>query len=114
MRLILLTAIMGIWAAEAAAHSPLKQTLPADGATISDMPAEVILNFKSKIRLTRIRVAHDEKYIEDLNLDSFESFAASYALPVKDMGSGAYSIKWRGLGADGLILNGSFGFVLEE
>ena len=114
MRLILLTAIMGIWAAEAAAHSPLKQTLPADGTTISDMPAEVILNFKSKIRLTRIRVAHDEKYIEDLNLDSFESFAASYALPVKDMGSGAYSIKWRGLGADGHILNGSFSFELEE
>ena len=114
MRPILLTAIVGIWTAEAAAHSPLKQTLPADGATISDMPAEVILNFKGKIRLTRIRVAHDEKYIEDLNLDSFESFAASYALPVKDMGSGAYSIKWRGLGADGHILNGSFGFVLEE
>ena len=114
MRLILLTAIMGIWAAEAAAHSPLKQTLPADGTTISDMPAEVILNFKSKIRLTRIRVAHDEKYIEDLNLDSFESFAASYAVPVKDMGSGVYSIKWRGLGADGHILNGTFGFELEE
>ena len=114
MRLILLTAIVGIWAAEAAAHSPLKQTLPADGATISDMPAEVILNVKSKIRLTRIRVAHDEKYIEDLNLDSFESFAASYAVPVKDMGSGAYSIKWQGLGADGHILNGSFGFELEE
>ena len=105
---------MGIWAAEAAAHYPLKQTLPADGATISDMPPEVILNFKGKIRLTRIRVAHDEKYIEDLNLDSFESFAASYALPVKDMGSGAYSIKLRGLGADGHILNGSFSFELEE
>ena len=68
MRLILLTAIMGIWATEAAAHSPLKQTLPADGATISDMPPEVILNFKGKIRLTRIKVTYEEKYIEDLNL----------------------------------------------
>ena len=114
MRLILLTAIMGIWATEAASHSPLKRSLPADGATISNMPPEVILNFKGKIRLTRIRLEHDKKYIEDLNLDSFESFTESYAVPVKDIGSGAYSIKWRGLGADGHILNGSFGFELEE
>ena len=51
---------MGIWATEADAHSPLKRTLPADGATISDMPPEVILNFKGKIRLTRIKVTYEE------------------------------------------------------
>jgi methionine-rich copper-binding protein CopC len=35
-------------------------------------------------------------------------------LPMQDMGPGSYVVEWRGLGADGHALNGTFNFTVKQ
>ncbi|NSX53328.1 copper resistance CopC family protein [Parasulfitobacter algicola] len=113
MKQILLTAMIGLWTTGAIAHSPLETTTPANEATVAEVPSEVIMDFKGNIRLTRVSMTHAETHTVDLDLDSFDGFISGYAIPLQAMGSGEYVIEWRGLGADGHALNGSFSFTVE-
>ncbi len=113
MKQLLHTAIIGVWATGAIAHSPLEATTPADEATVADVPSEVIMDFKGDIRLTRVSMTHADHPSVNLDLEGFNGFISDYAVPLQPMGSGAYMIAWRGLGADGHPLNGSFRFTVE-
>ncbi|MGB3246522.1 MAG: copper resistance CopC family protein [Sulfitobacter sp.] len=113
MKSIMLAGIIGIWSTGAMAHSPLDGTTPADDAILSEVPSEVLLDFKGKIRLTRITMTYAEQSGVDLDLDGHDGFISQYAIPLQSMGNGAYIIEWRGLGADGHALNGSFSFTVE-
>lgn len=113
MKRILQTAIIGLWATGALAHSPLDATTPAHEATVAQAPAEVILDFKNDIRLTRVSVTHADQPSVPLDLNGFDGFITTYAIALEAMGSGPYLIEWRGLGADGHALNGSFTFTVE-
>ena len=113
MKQILLTALISLWAAGAVAHSPLEATTPAHEATVAEVPSEITMDFKGKIRLTRVSMTHAETTTANLDLGGFDEFVSSYAIPLQGMGSGDYLIEWRGLGADGHALNGSFSFTVE-
>jgi|TARA_B100001059_G_scaffold107312_1_gene106967 methionine-rich copper-binding protein CopC len=113
MKQILLTAMIGLWATGVIAHSPLEATIPANEAVVAEVPLEVVLDFKGDIRLTRVSMTHADHPSVDLDLESFSGFISDYAIPLQGMGSGAYIIEWRGLGADGHALNGSFSFTVE-
>ena len=43
-----------------------------------------------------------------------QQFAQEFALPMQDMGPGSYVVEWRGLGADGHALNGTFNFTVKQ
>ena len=45
MKKILLAGLIGIWATGAMAHSPLDGTTPANEATVTEMPTEVLMDF---------------------------------------------------------------------
>ena len=77
------------------------------------MPSEVILEFKDKIRLTKVSVVHVNNPGMDLDLTDFKGFNSTYVIPMHDMGSGDYVINWRGLGADGHVLTGYFSFTVK-
>ena len=113
MKQLLLTAMIGLWATGAVAHSPLEATTPANEATVAEVPSEITMDFKGEIRLTRVSMTHAETHNANLDLNRFDGFVSSYAIPLQGMGSGDYLIEWRGLGADGHALNGSFSFTVE-
>ncbi|MBY5932094.1 copper resistance protein CopC [Tateyamaria omphalii] len=113
MKRLLMTAMIGLWATDAVAHSPLETTLPADDAIVSEVPTDVTMNFQGNIRLTRVTMTHADQHTEDLDLEGFEGFISDYAIPLHSMGSGVYVIEWRGLGTDGHVLTGSFSFTVE-
>lgn len=113
MKTILLAGIIGIMATSAMAHSPLSGTTPANETVITEAPTEVILNFKGEIRLTRLSMTHAGTHSVDLDLSAFKGFVSDYAVPLEAMGDGTYVIDWRGLGADGHAMNGTFSFVVE-
>lgn len=104
---------MGFWATGAFAHSPLEVTIPANESVIAEVPSEISMDFKGDIRLTRVSITHADHPSVDLDLDSFDGFISDYAIPLQPMGSGVYLIEWRGLGADGHPMNGSFSFTVE-
>ena len=60
--------MIGIWATGAIAHSPLNGTTPVNEATVVDVPNEVLLDFKGKIRLTRVSMTHADHDGVDLDL----------------------------------------------
>ena len=43
-----------------------------------------------------------------------DGLAQEFALPMQDMGPGSYVVEWRGLGADGHALNGTFNFTVKQ
>ena len=113
MKNILLVGMMMIWATGAIAHSPLKSTIPADDAVISEVPLEVLLAFKGHIRLTRMTMTHADNDAVKMDISGHSGFIRDYVIPVQSMGLGIYVINWRGLGADGHALNGKFSFLVE-
>lgn len=113
MKKILLTSLMMLWATTALAHSPLASTVPANEAVITEVPSELVLDFKGNIRLTRLQLSYAD-HEADLDLDGFNGFISNYTIPMQSMGAGTYQIEWRGLGDDGYALNGTFSFTVEE
>ena len=113
MRNILLAGMIGIWATGVMAHSPLDGTTPINESSVTEMPTEVLMDFKGNIRLTRVAITHADKRTMDMDLGEQTAFTQEFALPMHDMGAGVYVVKWRGLGADGHALNGTFSFTVE-
>ena len=114
MKTLLLAGMIGIWATGAMAHSPLDATTPVNEATVTEMPTEVLMDFKGDVRLTRVAITHADTHSMDMDLGEQTAFAQEFALPMHDMGAGVYVVEWRGLGADGHVLNGTFSFTVEE
>ena len=113
MKIILLACMIGTWAAGAMAHSPLDGTTPANEAIVLEMPTEVLMDFKGDIRLVRVAITHASKRSMNMDLGEQTAFKQEFTLPMHDMGVGVYVIEWRGLGADGHALNGTFSFTVE-
>jgi methionine-rich copper-binding protein CopC len=113
MKKILLAGFIGIWATGAMAHSPLEKTTPVNEATVAEMPSEVLMDFKGDIRLTKVSITHADTSSMEMDLGDQTAFTQEFALPMHDMGAGLYVVDWRGLGADGHALNGTFSFTVE-
>jgi len=113
MKKILLAGLIGIWATSAMAHSPLDSTTPVNEATLTEMPTEVLMDFKGDIRLTRVAITHADTHSMDMDMGDQTAFTQEFTLPMQDMGAGKYVVKWRGLGADGHALNGIFSFTVD-
>lgn len=113
MKKILLAGMIGMWATGAMAHSPLDGTTPANEATVTEMPVEVLMDFKGDIRLTRVSITHADTHSMEIDLGDQTAFAQEFSLPMHDMGAGFYVVEWRGLGSDGHALNGTFSFTVE-
>ena len=113
MTSFLLSGAIAIWATGAMAHSPLDGTTPTNEAIVSEMPAEVLMDFKGDIRLVRVAITHASKRSMNMDLGEQTAFKQEFTLPMHDMGVGVYVIEWRGLGADGHALNGTFSFTVE-
>ena len=113
MKKILFAGLLGIWTTGAMAHSPLDGTTPANEATVTEMPTEVLMDFKGDIRLIRVAITYADTHSMDIDLSDQTAFTQEFALPVQDMGAGKYVVKWRGLGADGHALKGIFSFTVD-
>ncbi len=113
MKKILLAGVIGLWATGVMAHSPLDGTIPANEATVTEMPVEVLMDFKGDIRLTRVSITHADTHSMEMDLGDQTAFAQEFILPMHDMGAGLYVVEWRGLGSDGHALNGTFSFTVE-
>ncbi len=113
MKNILLAGLAAFWATSALAHSPLDSTTPANEAVVTQMPTEVLIDFKGSIRLTRVSITHADTHRMDMDLGEQTAFMQEFALPMHDMGAGTYVVEWRGLGDDGHALNGTFSFTVE-
>ena len=114
MKNILCAGVIAFWATSALTHSPLDGTTPTNEAIVSKMPTKVLMDFKGDIRLTRVILTHAGTSVVNMELGEQKTFTQEFTLPMQDMGPGTYVVEWRGLGADGHALNGTFNFTVKQ
>ncbi|EFL90933.1 copper resistance CopC family protein [Ahrensia sp. R2A130] len=112
MRTLLAATICLSTAASALAHSPLKMTVPADGAELASPPKTITMQFGKSARLTKVTVKQ-EKASDPVRLDlPTKSFARAFEMDGIPKAAGSYLVRWRALGKDGHVLKGSFGYTV--
>ena len=113
MKNFILTTTMCLMAVPAFAHSKANGMVPANGSTVVEMPENIMLNFENEMRLTRVDLTSTVGVDEELDRGDQTTFSKEFMVPVTSMGSGTYSVEWRGLGSDGHPMQGDFSFTVE-
>lgn len=108
----LIAVCLMVLAGAAQAHSPLRESNPANDAVLAAVPEVLALTFVDGIRLTRVVLSGGDTPV-DLDLSSVDGFSDTYALPMPALGAGNFMVEWRGLGVDGHPMQGEFGFTVE-
>lgn len=110
---LVLTMVSLSFGSVASAHSKKEALVPADGSTIQAVPDNVELRFNDGMRLTKMDMTHASHPSVAVDLGDVTGFAKEYVLPIQSMGAGPYTFEWRGLGADGHPMTGTFSFTVE-
>ncbi len=94
----------------AVAHSPLRDSQPANGAQLTQAPETVELTFNKPAMLTALslRIAGVDTAL------SFERGPADtlWSVPVSQSGPGDYTLIWRALSADGHPVRGEIHYTV--
>ncbi|HEX2762777.1 MAG TPA: copper resistance CopC family protein [Allosphingosinicella sp.] len=95
----------------ASASSLLLRSTPAEGASLSKSPANLVLTFREPVRLHEVTVAGADGSAMPMML-SPAGETASYSLPLPDLDPGSYTVTWRA-GASGRDATGTIRFRIR-
>jgi methionine-rich copper-binding protein CopC len=104
-------------AATAFAHAHLVRATPAEGGTVKDAPAEVMLKFNERLEPAfSSAVIRDSagKQVDkaDAHVDKADRTVVRVSLPPLD--PGVYSVEWRVMSSDSHKINGKFTFKVGD
>ena len=107
----LATLLMSL-AIPALAHEGLANTLPRDGVTIQDSPAEIGIEFGGMMRITQFEVTGPNGPVPLDGQPGSEQVDRYFVSPVTlfRLGTTRY---WRGLSDDGHMMSDGFNFSVE-
>ncbi len=109
-----------VWGAVAAclitqlaqAHARLESSVPADGSTLSAVPAALEMRFSEPARLTALSIQRNQEPRQALkSLPTSTERTLRVSLPA--LAPGVYSVTWRVVSADGHIASGAIRFTLS-
>ena len=114
----------------ALAHSPLGNVSPEDGTKLDDAPSEISMVFKSPAKLIKLELlkgqASEKKSLlgslfgndggEAVPLPNAVLMETSeiHVIPLPEITSGGYQVKWRAMREDGHVIKGEFGFAVDK
>ena len=113
MRFTTLTLLAVLATNTAFAHSEPEMFTPADGSVVETAPEQIELRFNDGMRLTKVELVSAEENSVAVELGEQSGFVKEFALPVQIENPGIYRVDWRGLGADGHPMNGTFSFEVK-
>jgi methionine-rich copper-binding protein CopC len=112
----------------ALAHSPLSNVSPEDGAKLEDSPTEISMVFKSPAKLIKLELlkekvsakksllgglfGNDGGEVVPLPNAVLMETSETHVIPLPEITSGGYQVKWRAMGEDGHVIKGDFGFTI--
>lgn len=91
--------------------SLLENSIPPDGARLSASPENLVLNFRSPVRLQEVTVLGSDGQSVPMMITAAGS-VRSFSIPMPDLEPGSYTVRWRATGDTGSSLEGSLGFVI--
>ena len=93
------------------AHSQLTSSTPADKASLTSAPKEVVLHFSEPVRVTALSIAPSGG--ERQNLAGIPAgFMKDFTIAAPGLGDGKYDVSWRALATDSHIMTGTFTFSI--
>jgi methionine-rich copper-binding protein CopC len=112
----------------ALAHSPLSNLSPEDGAKLDEAPSEITMVFKSPAKLIKFELRKEQATTKKSLLGSLfgndggevvplpnailMEMSSTHVIPLPEISSGRYQVKWRAMGEDGHVIKGDFGFTI--
>ena len=105
--LFLLASLLACRSAQAHAH--LVTSTPADGSAVTSAPAALVLRFSEPARVTAAAIQRN-KDAKTLLHGLPTSPAATVSIPLPVLTAGAYTARWRVVGADGHVMSGRLHF----
>jgi len=111
--LVALIVALGVMAGalEGTAHVKMNATVPADGATVASGLSEIGFVFTDAIRITLVKVAHEESATPVQQTSKLpKAFVTKAKIAVQPLAPGAYAVEWTGVGKDGHVMKGAFSF----
>ena len=124
----LLSAILLFLPITANAHSALDSSFPQSGKSLNVPPAEIIMVFKSSVKLIKLSLSklpekqsksplgklfgnHDSKRIT-LDTSPILKIRKRHIIPLPLLGSGKYLFAWRAMGDDSHVIRGELTFTI--
>ena len=99
--------------AAAAAHSRPETTTPANGEVVAQAPALIAISFDLPMRVTRIELTNAGGDAFALGRTDEMAPVTRFEATPPPLPAGRYTVKWRGLSADGHPMSGRFSFEVE-
>ena len=97
-------------AGAAAAHSRPETTTPANGEVVAQAPALIAISFDKPMRVTRIELTNAGGDPFALGRTDEMAPVTRFEATPPPLPAGRYTVKWRGLSADGHPMSGRFSF----
>jgi methionine-rich copper-binding protein CopC len=107
-----LAAAFVLFAAAAQAHTHLKDSVPAEGSTVSVSPPNIVLKFSEASRLTALTVKAEggaEQKLAPLPTTP----AAEVTVRAPMLAPGKYVVTWRAMSGDSHIMSGELHFTIS-
>lgn len=103
-------------AAPALAHSPLQESIPADGAILAGPVRAITLVFKKPARVLKVSVGlgNGASDTETRLAIPNGGLAKKVELHANFASAGLHTVEWRALSEDGHAVTGSFRFTIKE
>ena len=94
------------------AHTGLKESTPADGTTVSAIPASIELVFTAPVRLMKLDLMM-AGHAMPTNFKPGGDPVASYTIATPGMHPGEFTVNWAVIGPDGHTVTNSFTFKVD-
>lgn len=95
-----------------AAKPELSSSMPADGATLSTPPSEIVLDFAGPVALTAV-IVHESDGASHAIATLPNERAAHLVVKAPKLKPGSYRIEWRALSDATYATSGEFGFKIK-
>ncbi len=94
-------------------HTGLVHSVPANGASEKNSPADIELVFGAEVRLVDIRLSDGEGKSVELTTSRMLTPAIRFQIPVPTLAAGNYTVDWVVMGGDSHKMTGGFVFTVE-
>jgi methionine-rich copper-binding protein CopC len=113
---MLIASLLGVMSGAALAHSHLKQSSPAAGATVAAGPTEIRLQFNEVVepRFSKVNVEFKGKPVTSEPAASDPSDKTTLIVKfTQPLQAGSYKVNWQAVSADTHKVKGSFTFQVR-
>lgn len=112
IRSIAATLTVLLFSSMAFAHTALKESTPADEATVTALPTEITLVFNGPVRLVKLELMGVGHEMPTAFKPASEALA-TYVVETPGMHPGEFTVNWAAIGADGHTVSNSFSFTVD-